>query len=178
MSETERLSSFVEMILDLSALEAGRFQLQIRDVPVEKVIRDVIFRFSNQPNSNRLVVNLPPSLPFVLADDQALQSILLHLIDNAFKYAPEGKIIVEAIDRDHDVLIQVKDSGPGIPEEERDRVFEMFYRLDTSDSRPVYGRGLGLNLAKRFLDLMQGGIQIKDAQGHGTIVEFWLPKTD
>ena len=54
----------------------------------------------------------------------------------------------------------------------------MFYRLDTRDSRPVYGRGLGLNLAKRFLDLMQGGIQIKGAQGHGTIVEFWLPKAD
>jgi two-component system sensor histidine kinase KdpD len=136
----------------------------------------VIYRLSNQTGKPRLVLNLPPSLPFVLADEQAIQSILLHLVDNALKYAPEGEVIIEAMDRDNDVLIQVIDSGPGIPEAERERVFEMFYRLDTSDSRPVYGRGLGLNLAKRFLDLMRGGIQIKDAQGQGAIVEFWLPK--
>jgi len=177
MNETERLSSFVEMILDLSALEAGRFQLQIREIPVEKLIEDVIYRFSNQSNSNRLVVDVPTSLPFVQADEQALQSIFFHLIDNALKYAPEGEIQIRAFEQGADVFLQVIDSGPGIPVEERERVFEMFYRLDTSDSRHVYGRGLGLNLAKRFLVLMRGGIRIKGAQGQGTVVEFWLPKT-
>ena len=178
MSETDRLSSFVEMILDLSALEAGRFQLQIREIPIEKVIEDVVYRFSNQPNSHRLIVDVPTSIPFVHADEQALQSILFHLIDNALKYAPQGNVDIKAFNTDEVVFIQVVDSGPGIPENEREHVFEMFYRLDTSDSRDIYGRGLGLNLAKRFLDLMGGGIQIKDAQGQGTVVEFWLPMAD
>jgi PAS domain S-box-containing protein len=178
LRETERLSSFVEMILDLSAIEAGRFDLQVQPLSVLKVIEDVTLRFTNQSITQRLKINIADASSLVMADEQALNSICFHLIDNALKYAPEGGIEVRALEEDNRLLIQVIDEGAGIPEEERERVFGMFYRLDTSDSRKVYGRGLGLNLAQRFLDLMDGGIQIKGGQKGGTIVEFWLPKVD
>lgn len=175
LKETERLSSFVEMILDVSALEAGRIQLKVQPVSAMKVIDDVVRRFSNQPGYGRLMVEIPEKGLLIYADEQALHSILYHLIDNALKYASEGDVIIWVSEQDSRVVFHVIDSGPGIPEEERERVFEMFYRLDTSDSRRVYGRGLGLNLAKRFLDLMGGGIQIVGREGGGTTVEFWLP---
>jgi PAS domain S-box-containing protein len=176
LKETERLSSFVEMILDLSALEAGRFHLQIRPIVAAKVIDEVVMRFSNQPEHDRIEVDLPKSLPLILADEQALHSILFHLIDNGLKYAPGGNVIIRGSMQDSKVVFQIIDYGPGIPEQERERVFEMFYRLDTSDSRKIYGRGLGLNLAKRFLDLMGGSIQIMESEQGGAMVEFWLPR--
>jgi PAS domain S-box-containing protein len=176
LKETERLTSFVEMILDLSALEAGRFQLKIRPILAAKVMDDVVMRFSNQHGHDRIQVELPKSLPLILADEQALHSILFHLIDNGLKYAPEGDVMVRGSVQDGKVVFQIIDCGPGIPEEERERVFEMFYRLDTSDSRKIYGRGLGLNLAKRFLDRMGGGIEILESEKGGAMVEFWLPR--
>jgi signal transduction histidine kinase len=176
LKETERLSSFVEMILDVSALEAGKFQLKFRPVAAKQVVDDLIIRFSNQPDSDRLQVELPESELLIPADEHALHSILFHLIDNAFKYSPEGDVIIRVFEEESRVVFNVIDCGPGIPEEERERVFEMFYRLDTSDSRNVYGRGLGLNLAKRFLELMDGGIQIAGREKGGTLVEFWLPR--
>jgi signal transduction histidine kinase len=176
LKETERLSSFVEMILDLSSLEAGGFQLQVHPISATKIITDVVQRFSNQVGYERLRTEIPDISEPILADEQALHSILFHLIDNALKYAPEGDVLIRVSEGESKTIFAVVDCGPGIPEGEREHVFEMFYRLDTSDSRQVYGRGLGLNLAKRFLDLMGGGIQIGGSKEGGTQVEFWLPR--
>jgi signal transduction histidine kinase len=149
LKETERLSSFVEMILDLSALEAGKFHLQIRPVVPVKVIDDVVMRFSNQAGYDRIQVDIPKSLPLVLADEQALHSILFHLIDNGLKYAPEGSVTIRGSVQDGKVVFHIIDCGPGIPEEDRERVFEMFYRLDTSDSRKIWS-GFGLKSGKKI----------------------------
>jgi PAS domain S-box-containing protein len=175
LKETERLSSFVEMILDLSALEAGKLQLNIHPISVAKIIEEAVQRFSTQDGHDRIQIELPNSAASILADERALHSILFHLIDNSLKYAPEGDVLVKVSNEESEIRFNVIDSGPGIPEGEHERVFEMFYRLDTSDSRQIYGRGLGLNLAKRFLDLMGGGIRIMDNRQVGTQIEFWLP---
>jgi len=176
LKETERLSSFVEMILDLSAIEAGKLHLQIRPVLPNEIVDEVYLQFSNKSGSDRIRINMPEVIPPISADRQAFYSILFHLIDNALKYASEGEVILSISEEESRIVFGVGDSGPGIPEQEREHVFEMFYRLDASDSQKVYGRGLGLNLAKRFLDLMDGGIQILQSDTGGTLVEFWLPK--
>ncbi|NIM93697.1 MAG: PAS domain S-box protein [Anaerolineales bacterium] len=176
MVETERLGGFVETILDLSALEAGRFPLQIKSVSLPEIIEEVTFRFSQQRNVERIKVQIPGDLPHIEADDQALHSVLFHLIDNALKYASEGDVVISAYDEDAMIHMRVVDSGPGIPPEERDQVFQMFYRLDSSDSRTIYGRGLGLHLAHRFLEVMRGEIKIGEAEKGGTQVDVWLPK--
>ena len=175
MAETSRLGGFVETILDLSALEAGRFPIHLRSLSLPAIVEEVCSKFSTQAGGERIIVNLAHNLPPVIADDQGVQSILYHLLDNAIKYAPEGEIHLNAIVQDERVILSICDSGPGIPEQERQNVFEMFYRLDSSDSREIYGRGLGLNLARRFLDVMGGGIEITDSESSGTEVRFWLP---
>jgi signal transduction histidine kinase len=176
MAETSRLGGFVETILDLSALEAGRFPIQLRSLSLQEIVHDVCRKFKKQSVGERILLNVSADTPYVVADDQGVRSVLYHLLDNAIKYAPEGDIHLNAITQDDHVTISISDSGPGIPEEEREKVFEMFYRMDSRDSRAVYGRGLGLNLARRFLDVMDGGIEIADSKPKGTEVRFWLPK--
>jgi two-component system sensor histidine kinase KdpD len=105
----------------------------------------------------------------------ALVSVLFHLVDNAMKYAPEGEVVVEGEAGEGIVTIAVRDRGPGIPEAERERVFEMFHRLDSRDSREVYGHGLGLHLARKLLETMGGGVRAEAAQGGGARLVFWLP---
>lgn len=173
--ESGRLATLVEAILDLSALEAGRFPLQLRPVGLADVTQEVLAQF---PDLSRLCTEIPTDLPKVKADERGLKSILYHLLDNAIKYAPEGELVLEASPEDGNIQMRLTDSGPGIPLEERERVFEMFHRLDSRDKREVYGHGLGLPMARRLVEAMGGGIRIEAGPRHGTRVVFWLPQAD
>lgn len=175
MAETERLGSFVETILDLSALEAGRFPIELGPLEVDVVARMVCTRFPEFAGG-LLHDDIPADLPAVLADERALTSVFFHLLDNARKYAPEGEIRLEACPEGTCVRVSVSDNGPGIPPEERERVFEVFHRLDSSDSREVYGHGLGLHLVRQLLLAMGGRIAAEEAPGGGARLTFWLPQ--
>lgn len=172
--ETRRLAQFVGTILDLSALEAGRFPLQPHPVHVESIARKVCNKFLEEHGGNRLRLDLPHDLPEVMADEQVLESVFFHLLDNALKYALEGEIWVKGWVESANVNIAVSDAGPGIPTEERERVFELFQRVDTSDSREVYGYGLGLPMVRRLLEAMEGGIRIEQDPSGGARLVFWL----
>jgi len=174
-AETERLGGFVEAILDLSALEAGRYPLHRAPTDLGTAVQRVVARLRNQPQGGDVVIDLPPALPPVWGDERALDSVLFHLLDNALKYAPGDKVLVQAEPRAGQVFVTVTDHGPGIPPEERQRVFEMFHRLDARDSREVYGHGLGLHLARQLLEAMGGDIRAEEAPGGGTRMAFWMP---
>jgi len=175
-AETQRLSRFVETILDLSSLEAGRFPLQLTELAVEVIATKVNNWFTETGYSERLNLQFPKDLPAAIADEHALESIFFHLIDNAIKYAPEGEIEVEGWAEAGKVLVAVADSGPGIHPDERELIFEMFHRGDTSDSREVYGYGLGLPMVQRLLEIMDGGIRIEESPTGGARLVFWLPQ--
>jgi signal transduction histidine kinase len=175
-AETERLGRFVEMILDLSALEAGRFPLRPGPVDLAQAAGRVAVRLRAEPGDSRVHIELPDTVPPVLADQRAIESIFFHLLDNALKYAPEGGIRVEAEVDPEGVTVRVIDRGPGIPPDERERVFEMFHRLDARDAREVYGHGLGLHLTRRLLEAMGGRIRAEQSDGEGTRMAFWLPR--
>lgn len=174
--ETGRLGRFVETILDLSALEAGGFTLRPEPLLVADVVRVVGQRFPAISSSERLRLEVPVTVPEVMADERALQSVLFHLVDNALKYAPEGEVTFEAQADGDRVRMAVRDHGPGIPPEERERIFDMFHRLDARDNREVYGHGLGLHLARRLVEAMGGSIQAEDAESGGARIVFWLPR--
>jgi len=175
-AETERLTRFVEAILDLSALEAGRFPLRPGPADLGQAAGRVADRLRAQQGTDRVVLDLPQDVPAVLADERALESALFHLMDNALKYAPAGEVRVQAQAEAAGVAVSVTDHGPGIPVEERERVFEIFHRLDARDSREVYGHGLGLHLTRRLLEAMGGWIRAEPAMGGGTRMVFWLPQ--
>jgi len=177
LEETERLGRFVEAILDLSALEAGRFPLRVAPLDLGLVVREAVARFRGVSGSERISIRLGV-LPPVLADDRAMASVLYHLIDNALKYAPRGDIVLSSSAETERVSLAVADRGPGIPEAERERVFDMFHRLDSSDAREVYGHGLGLHLVRRLLEAMGGGIRVEGDPEGGARFELWLPRAD
>jgi two-component system phosphate regulon sensor histidine kinase PhoR len=173
-SETDRLAQFVETILDLSSLEAGKFPMQVQPLQLDQVLNDVSKRYLEQGGLDRLDIRPNPDLPLVAADRQAIDSVLFHLIDNALKYAPTGDISIETWSDETKVYIAVNDSGPGVPPEDQERVFELFYRRDMSDAREIYGYGLGLPMVRRLLEAMDGGISIEESASGGARFVFWL----
>jgi signal transduction histidine kinase len=173
--EIERLGTLVETILDISALEAGRFPLNLQSVELESIALDVI---SQMPVSERIQVEVPAELPPLMADERGLKSVLYHVLDNATKYAPKGDLVLHAKEESEFVRVSLSDSGPGIPIEERERVFEMFHRLDSSDAREVYGHGLGLPMARKLVEAMGGRIRAEPNENAGARIVFWLPEAE
>lgn len=176
-NETLRLSSFVEQILDLSALEAGRFALAIEPCSLKAAVTIAVRQIEQQKELPELDIDIPQALPFVEADERALVSVIHNLLDNAAKYAGRSKVEIQAAEQEGRILMKVRDYGPGIPEADSERVFDMFHRLDSSDSREVYGYGLGLPMAQRLLLAMEGGIRLMPEEKPGACFEFWLPKS-
>jgi len=175
-SEIRRLMQFVETILDLSALEAGRLPLYPAPLSLIKTVEGVRAHFASIPGGERLRLGLPPGLPPVLADERGLVSVIFHLVDNALKYAPEGEVAVEA-EADPEgkrLRVRISDHGPGIPAERREQIFDKFQRLNAGDAQAVYGHGLGLYMVRRMLQAMEGDIEIGDAPGGGAQFTFWL----
>lgn len=173
--EIERLGALVEAILDISALEAGRFPLHLQSVELERIALDVI---SQMPDIERIRAEIPAGLPPLMADERGLKSVLYHVLDNATKYAPKGDLVLHAEEESGFVRVSLSDSGPGIPIEERERVFEMFHRLDSSDAREVYGHGLGLPMARKLVEAMGGGIRAEPNENAGARIVFWLPEAE
>jgi two-component system sensor histidine kinase KdpD len=173
--ETVRLGTFVEAILDLSALDAGRFPLRLAPLDFASAARSALDRFAAVPGGDRIQLDLADDLPEVVADDRAIGSVLNHLLDNALKYAPQGPIELGARSDGDRLAAWVRDFGPGIPEADREKVFDRFHRLDTSDAREIYGHGLGLHLVRRLLEAMGGTIRAEPADGGGARLIFWLP---
>jgi len=177
-AEIRRLSHFVETILDLSALEAGKMPFYSIPVQLEDVVSELRQQFTSVAGAERLVWEIPSHLPYLMADERALTSILFHLIDNALKYAPEGEIKINAVSKNGKVFISVSDRGPGISQDQIPLLFEKFQRLNSGDAQTVYGHGLGLYIARRLLQAMAGDIQMKNLPEGGACFEVWLPSVE
>jgi PAS domain S-box-containing protein len=174
-SEIQRLTNFVETILDLSALEAGRLRLDSGPVDVRQVGVAVAQLLEGRPEGDRLRLNFPETLPLAQGDERALTSVLFHLVDNALKYAAEGEVSVEARRAGGRLEVWVRDHGSGIPENMLEAVFDKFERINDADDRSIYGHGLGLYIARRLLMAQGGDILATNAAGGGACFTFWLP---
>jgi signal transduction histidine kinase len=174
-SEIHRLTRFVETILDLSALDAGKMPFFMEPVRLSDILPSIQTRYKSSPQGNRLVWNIPEGIEFILADRQALMSVFEHLIDNALKYAPEGPIEISAIQKSDNVQVTVADQGPGIPPVYLKDIFEQFFRTENTDARVFYGHGLGLYIARKLLQAMNGDIHADNRDSGGAIFTFWLP---
>ncbi len=173
-AEVQRLRRFVETILDVSALEAGRLVLRNAPLSLESVLERVLHNLAPQDTDGRLQLFLPPGLPAVLAAQDALESVLGHLLDNALKYALQGQVQVFAERRGRRVRVSVRDFGPGIPPEKRGLLFERFQRLEANDSQAVYGYGLGLYLSKKLLQAMGSDLSFDEPPEGGARFSFDL----
>lgn len=176
---TARLTFLIEDLLTISELESGKVTLEIQESP----LRDVVYRVLEdvRPRSDakkiRILVEFPADL-MVRADHQRLHQVLLNLIDNAIKYShAEGHVWIGAQSIADAVQIWVRDDGPGIPSDARNRVFERFYRVDKARSREHGGTGLGLAIVKHIVQAHGGTVWLESEMGRGSTFHFTLPQS-
>jgi signal transduction histidine kinase len=178
-SEGKRLSALVEEYLDISKIESGNFSVQKSPVTVDDLVRSVAGTFSPQP-PQVIRLDLPPrgALPRISADPELLRRVLFNLIDNAVKYSDrKGDIIISAFVNDNGVVVRVQDFGCGIRPEDRDKVFQKFFRGSDSVARHKSGSGLGLAIARGIMNAHHGKIWFDSVVGQGTTMSIFVPLT-
>jgi PAS domain S-box-containing protein len=172
--ETDRLTTLVNSLLDLSRLEAGALKLATAECNLDEIVQRAA-RLAVLHPGNSLAVRIDPALPPLFADPTRLETILRNLLENAAKYAgPEAAISVEVSQQDESVLFRVSDDGPGIPLEQRSRIFDSFYRVDNSLTRVASGAGLGLAICQGLVRAHGGRIWVEAATA-GTSIAFTIP---
>jgi signal transduction histidine kinase/DNA-binding response OmpR family regulator len=172
----QHLLRLINDILDLSKIEAGRLQLNIESVPVQMAFADVCE--SLQPlvdkSAHRLIQDAEPGLT-LQADGTRFRQMLMNLLGNAIKFTPKGgRIELAARQAGEFVRIEVRDSGPGIPPEEKQRIFEAFHRMGQSD-KAAEGTGLGLAITRRLVELHGGRLDVESRPGSGSCFYFTIP---
>ena len=176
--ETERLSTFIDRVLDWSRIESGRKQYHPETLPVSLVVETAVaaFRAQRLAEDLQLTVDLPEFLPIVQVDRIAISGALLNLLQNAHKYSREDKRIVLSVRADRRwVNLTVEDHGVGIAPRDRKRIFERFYRVDNLLTRRTEGSGLGLAIARRIVEAHGGRITLKSELGKGSRFTLQLP---
>jgi K+-sensing histidine kinase KdpD len=161
---SDRLDAIVANLLDASRLQAGAFSVQARPVALDEIVGAALLAVGD--GSDKVRVDVPEDLPLVQADAGLLERVLVNLIDNAVRYGSDAEVSASA--GEFSAKLLVRDHGPGVPDEERERLFEPFQRLGDR-SGPVSGTGLGLSVARGFTEAM-GGTLIADRDDDGGLV--------
>jgi PAS domain S-box-containing protein len=175
--QCQQLNSFADRILEVFRIERGELKLQINPIPLTDIISAAVQIWTARAPGHHLHFYGPQHTIWARADQNALQTILDNLLDNAVKYTPTGTDIEISLLREteHYTTVHVRDDGPGIAPEDQNRVFDRFYRVDGTDAQTVYGHGLGLYIAKRLVEAMEGTIWVESDVGAGCQFAFTLP---
>jgi two-component system sensor histidine kinase KdpD len=170
LEETDRLNRLVGNLLDLARIRAGALTPTRQLVAMDEIVEVVLARMRPRLEGFRVTADLPPTLPDVSVDPVQMDQVLTNLLENAGRHSPAGgEIQVSVLWMHGAVQVRVADEGPGIPREERERVFEAFYRGASSPETP--GSGLGLAIARAVVVAHGGRIWIEDTP-HGCVVAF------
>ena len=178
-SEVEHLSTLIDDLFELSRLDSGTIELQLRPSSIEEILDSSLDGMKAQISGRSLNLQskLEGDIKPVLVDPHKIQRVLYNLIQNAIRHTPaDGTIVVEAQDTGQMVRIDVADTGQGIPEDDLDKVFDRFYRGEKSRSREYGGTGLGLAIARGIVESHGGRIWVESRPGTGSRFSFSLPK--
>ena len=165
-----RLQRLIEDLLVVSRIDRGAIPVHPEMVDVKEMLDEVNRVVSIEPS---MTVE-PPNLA-VMADRDHFSRILINLVENAAKYAPDSPVELYAWQKNNRAMIAVVDHGPGIPDGERDSIFERFTQLDQSDTRSRGGTGLGLSIVKSLTEVMQGSVRVEATEGGGATFVLDLP---
>jgi K+-sensing histidine kinase KdpD len=171
---TDALSELVDNLLGLSRLQAGALSVHLDAVPLDAVVGSALLHLA--PSSTKINVDVPDDLPMVRADAGLLERVVVNLLANAQTASPQDQPVAVSADVAADqVSLIIADSGPGVPAELRDRIFEPFQR---AHDRSTTGLGLGLAIARGFMEAMGGQIRPTDTPGGGLTMIISLPAAD
>lgn len=177
--ESLRMGRLVNELLDLARMEAGHIQLTFEEVNLTSFINRIIHKFQGLAKDKeiQLVADIGKEVTSISFDLDRIEQVLTNLIDNAIRHTPKGgSVKLKVTLEDKGIVMKVKDSGSGIPEEDLPFVFERFYKADKARTRGRAGTGLGLAIAKNIIDAHRGHISVQSKIGHGTTFSFLLPR--
>ena len=176
--ESRRLTQLINNILDFSRIEAGRKEYRFVPGDVGAVVREVVdaYRFPIEQQGFSLELDVADDLPELQIDPEALSQALLNLVNNAIKYSQEDKRISVSARRDGErVLVCVADRGIGVPRAEQKKIFEKFYRAESSLIHTTKGSGLGLALVRHIMEAHGGSVEVASQPGEGSTFTLVLP---
>ncbi len=176
--EADRLNRFVQNLLDMTQLVSGALKLKRQPTDVQDLVGAALTKLRKQVGDRPLRIDIPDDLPPIDGDLTMLERVLVNIFDNACKYAPlDQPLSITARREAHYVRLTIVDRGPGIPDEERERVFDMFYRVKVG-ATPASGAGLGLAICRGFIEAHEGRIAAQPGtEGVGTQIVIRLPIT-
>jgi two-component system phosphate regulon sensor histidine kinase PhoR len=174
----QRLARLTDDLLRLARIEAGKLELEFQSMALAELIEGCAETTLLKASRKQIVLDIevPPGLPAVYGDSSLLREVLQNLLDNAIQYTPPGgRIRVSATAGAREAVVQVSDTGIGIPLVDQERIFERFYRVDAARSREAGGTGLGLSIAKHIVDVHGGRIWVESQVGRGSDFSFSIP---
>jgi two-component system sensor histidine kinase KdpD len=177
LSNTRRLSEFVENLLQFARIESGELQVERLPLDLEALIRRTVAEFEASDPTRPFDVEVDPGLPTVVGDEPRQWQILMNLLSNAVKYSPPGApVSVHVRSGDEFVEVSVCDAGDGIPAAELPRLFSKFSRIGPADgAKKAMGTGLGLYISRSLVEAQGGEIDVTSSLGVGTTFTYTVP---
>ncbi|WP_201715573.1 ATP-binding protein [Rossellomorea arthrocnemi] len=175
--ETTRMTKLVNDLFELSKMEEGHFHLQLEKIDLIEVIENSLEKTRLKAKEKGLLLSVDSiiSIPSILADGLRVEQVLINLVENAIRYTEEGFIKIKLFSDESEVVLEIEDTGIGIPENEIPFLFDRFYRVEKSRSRQYGGTGLGLSIVKHLVSLQNGSIDVQSKVGKGTKVRLEFP---
>jgi PAS domain S-box-containing protein len=171
-----RLDRLVRDVLNITRIDAGELVMHPEPISIAPIIDQVIDQMRARSAGRPIQRLEKPGLPMAFADRDHVAEVLTNLLDNADKYSPSGKgITIATSASDTEVTLSVLDSGTGLPADTHERIFDKFYRVDSSDAQAAYGYGLGLYICRRLVEAQGGRIWAENAPTGGAVFSFTLP---
>ena len=191
----EQLLELIMSLLDLSKLESGTMALRKKFVSIDKLLGEVASTLEPKARKRSIAIecSVAPAVPPAQGDPERLRQVFLNLVDNAIKFSPEGSTVravasvASPANADAEagfsllepqkrmIEVRVIDCGIGVPEEERDKIFDAFYQIDSSSTREHEGTGLGLSIVKRLVDAHGGRVSVSANEPTGAVFSVFLP---
>ena len=178
LNESDRMTHIVQDLLTLSRFDSGRGELKLARFSFAGAINDLYnaVYMEAQRHGHTVELQMEPELPDIMADRERILQVMMNIVSNSIKYTPDGgHIAISAGRAGRWVWMEVADNGIGIPEADRARIFERFYRVDKARSRESGGTGLGLSIAKEIVDRHRGLLTTVDRAGPGLTLRMELP---
>lgn len=177
LSEGERITSLINDVLDISKLESGKAIWNFSEISLEEVITNAYKALSSlfEQKGIPCYIEVPPELPVVLGDKERLIQVVINLLSNALKFTERGYVKCKARFNGNEIIVSVEDTGIGIPDEEKERIFEKFKQVGDLIRGKPKGTGLGLPISKQIVEAHGGKIWVESEVGKGSTFYFTIP---